>query len=98
MILFREPGAEPASQNGPGINAGLMKRHRAGAGIRVVIIADERHRRWVIKRFTQAFKSAHGDKVPELPARASEHCDQTPKDAAAKDQVFTPDAIGDEAG
>ena len=75
-----------------------MEGEGAAARRGAVVVGGERHRRWKIKCFAEAFESADGDKLPELRAPGGGDGDKAPEDAAAEDQVDTFDAVGDEAG
>ena len=95
---FREPRAEPTTEDGADVNAGLMEGERAGAGAGIVVIAGEGHAGGEVESLSKAFERADGDELPKFRAGAGEGGDAAPEDAAAEDEFFAREAVADESG
>src|SRR5438046_5974152 len=94
-MLFGEPSPGPASGDRSHIDTGLMERKGARASLSAVVIAHHRHGSREVKRFAEALKRAHGDKLPKLRAPAGGHRDEAPEKAAAQDEVLAAKPIAD---
>ena len=89
-----EPRAGQTTEDGARIDAGLVKRETRGSGwVRAVIVARSATWRPEIKRFAETLERADGGEVPELRAPGRGHGDETPEQAAAKDEVLASQAV-----
>ena len=96
-VIFREPSADPASEDGADIDAGLVEGKRTGAGAAVMVITGQGHAGGKIECFAEALERADGHKMPQFRARTRSDGYCAPEQAAAQDEVFAPEMVANES-
>ncbi len=97
-VLTRQVSGERGAADCSRVDARLMQAHRPRSSSQRVIIADERHRRGEIERFTQTFRRPHNHKLDPAATKAGCPRHHTPNRQSAQDQRLAAIAIAHLAG